>query len=113
MINIGQFNTLKVVKQVEFGVYLDGGERGEILLPRRYVPPTTQLNDALDVFIYFDSDDCLIATTEKAQNTLRSMCIINRKDVNRVGAFMDWGLMKDLLVPYAEQHKPFEVGQNM
>ena len=65
MINIGQFNTLKVVKQVEFGVYLDGGERGEILLPRRYVPPTTQLNDALDVFIYFDSDDCLIATTEK------------------------------------------------
>ncbi|HRH76693.1 MAG TPA: S1-like domain-containing RNA-binding protein [Cellvibrionaceae bacterium] len=111
MINIGQFNTLKVVKQVEFGVYLDGGERGEILLPRRYVPPTTQLNDALDVFIYFDSDDCLIATTEKPKIHCGQCALLTVKDVNRVGAFMDWGLMKDLLVPYAEQHKPFEVGQ--
>ncbi|MFO1367783.1 MAG: S1-like domain-containing RNA-binding protein [Marinagarivorans sp.] len=111
MINIGQFNSLKVVKQVEFGVYLDGGERGEILLPRRYVPPTTQLNDALDVFIYFDSDDCLIATTEKPKIHCGQCALLTVKDVNRVGAFMDWGLMKDLLVPYAEQHKPFEVGQ--
>lgn len=111
MIHIGQFNTLRVVKQVEFGVYLDGGDRGEILLPRRYVPPATQLNEYLKVFIYFDSDDCLIATTEQPKIQCGQCALLTVKDVNRVGAFMDWGLMKDLLVPYAEQHKPFEVGQ--
>ncbi|HMW46924.1 MAG TPA: S1-like domain-containing RNA-binding protein [Cellvibrionaceae bacterium] len=111
MLEIGRFNLLTIKKQVEFGVYLDGGEAGEILLPRRYVPQNAAIGDSLNVFIYFDSEDCLIATTEKPKILCGQCALLTVKDVNKVGAFMDWGLMKDLLVPYAEQHKPFEVGQ--
>jgi predicted RNA-binding protein (virulence factor B family) len=111
MLDIGRFNFLTAKKQVDFGIYLDGGEAGEILLPRRYVPEDTTLGDKLKVFVYFDSDDCLIATTEQPKIQCGQCALLTVKDVNRVGAFMDWGLMKDLLVPYSEQHKPFEVGQ--
>lgn len=111
MVNVGRFNTLKIKKQVDFGVYLDDGEMGSILLPRRYVPENAQIGDSLNVFVYFDSEDCLIATTEKPRILCGQSALLSVKDVNKVGAFMDWGLMKDLLVPYSEQHKPFETGQ--
>ncbi|MEY4589316.1 MAG: hypothetical protein RL497_1392 [Pseudomonadota bacterium] len=111
MVDVGRFNRLTIKKQVDFGVYLDDGEMGSILLPRRYVPANAHIGDEINVFIYFDSEDCLIATTEQPKILCGHSALLTVKDVNKVGAFMDWGLMKDLLVPYSEQHKPFEVGQ--
>lgn len=111
MAAVGRFNRLTIKKQVDFGVYLDDGEMGSILLPRRYVPDNAQVGDTLQVFVYFDSDDCLIATTQSPKIQCGQSALLTVKDVNKVGAFMDWGLMKDLLVPYSEQHRPFEEGQ--
>ena len=110
MVEIGAFNQLQVVKQVDFGVYLDGGELDTILLPRRYVPEGCEIGDWLDVFLYFDSDDLLIATTEKPKVQVGDCEMLTVIDINHAGAFMDWGLPKDLLVPYNEQQKPMEVG---
>ena len=110
MVEIGAFNQLQVVKQVDFGVYLDGGELDTILLPRRYVPEGCEIGDWLDVFLYFDSDDLLIATTEKPKVQVGDCEMLTVVDINHAGAFMDWGLPKDLLVPYNEQQKPMEAG---
>ncbi len=110
MVEIGTFNQLQVVKQVDFGVYLDGGELDTILLPRRYVPEGCEIGDWLDVFLYFDSDDLLIATTDKPKVQVGDCEMLTVVDINHAGAFMDWGLPKDLLVPYNEQQKPMEVG---
>ena len=110
MVEIGTFNQLQVVKQVDFGLYLDGGELDTILLPRRYVPEGCEIGDWLDVFLYFDSDDLLIATTEKPKVQVGDCEMLTVVDINHAGAFMDWGLTKDLLVPYNEQQKPMEVG---
>lgn len=109
--NIGTINSLQVIKQVEFGVYLDGGEFGEILLPKRYVPDHLSVEDNIDVFIYCDSDDRLIATTETPFAMVGECAWLKVKDVNRVGAFLNWGLPKDLLVPYNEQYSPMEEGK--
>ena len=108
MINVGQFNNVMVIKEVPFGVYLDGGSYGEILLPKKFVPQGTKINDTLDVFIYFDSEDKIIATTQRPRVKLGECACLKVIDVNRVGAFLDWGLDKDLLVPKPEQHRPFE-----
>ena len=108
MIKIGQFNRLRVIKQVPFGVYLDGDNWGEILLPNKVVPKGTQFDDLLDVFIYFDSEDKIIATTQRPGAQLGSCAFLKVVDVNSVGAFLDWGLDKDLLVPGPEQAKPME-----
>lgn len=108
MINVGQFNKLMVIKEVPFGVYLDGKERGEILLPNKYVPKGTVISDMLDVFVYFDSEDIIIATTARPRATLGRCAYLKVVDVNRVGAFLDWGLDKDLLVPHPEQQRPME-----
>lgn len=108
MIKVGQFNKLTVVKEVAFGIYLDGGEWGEILLPNKVVPQGTKINDILDVFIYFDSDDKIIATTRRPRAQLGSCAFLKVIDVNPIGAFLDWGLDKDLLVPRPEQHRLME-----
>lgn len=108
MIKVGQFNKLQVIKEVPFGVYLDGGEKGEILLPNKVVPQGTKVHDLVDVFIYFDSEDKIIATTARPRAQLNSCAFLKVVDVNRVGAFLDWGLDKDLLVPKPEQHRPME-----
>ncbi|HEX2936635.1 MAG TPA: S1-like domain-containing RNA-binding protein [Bacteroidales bacterium] len=100
---IGKYNTLKIVKELDFGVYLDGAELGEILLPRRYVPLNFRPGDEVEVFLYFDSDDRIIATTEKPRATVGEFALMRVKSVDKFGAFMDWGLMKDLLVPFREQ----------
>ncbi|HPG32998.1 MAG: GntR family transcriptional regulator [Lentimicrobiaceae bacterium] len=99
----GKYNTLNITKIVDFGVYLDGEQLGEILLPMKWVPEGTTPSDSLDVFIYFDSEDRLIATTMKPYAQVGEFALLRAKAVNDVGAFMDWGLDKDLLVPYREQ----------
>ncbi|MFT4059762.1 MAG: S1-like domain-containing RNA-binding protein [Legionella sp.] len=108
MIKVGQFNKLKVLKEVPFGVYLDGEVLGEILLPKKYVPKDTQINDIVDVFLYFDSEDKIIATTIRPRAQMGCIAYLRVIDVNRVGAFLDWGLDKDLLVPVPEQRRPME-----
>lgn len=108
MIKIGQFNKLRVIKEVPFGIYLNGDEWGDILLPKKYVPKSTVLDDILEVFIYFDSEDKIIATTLKPKIQLNTCAYLKVIDVNRVGAFLDWGLDKDLLVPVPEQQQFME-----
>jgi len=104
MVEIGKYNTLRVVKEVDFGIYLDGGEEyGEILMPSRYVPEDVKPDDELEVFIYNDSEDRVIATTEKPYAAVGEFKFLKVKAVNRFGAFLDWGLPKDLLVPFREQ----------
>lgn len=112
MTTIGGLNRLEVVKIVDFGVYLDGEDLDTILLPKRYVPENTQLGDWIQVFIYLDSDDILIATTESPLAKVGECAHLKVTDINNAGAFLDWGLPKDLLVPYGEQHTPFEIGKS-
>ncbi len=112
MIEVGQFNTLRVVKEVSFGLYLEGGEWGEILLPNKFVPNGSSVGDELAVFLYFDSEDKIIATTQRPRATLGRCAYLKVIDVNRVGAFLDWGLDKDLLVPKPEQRRPMEKGKS-
>lgn len=113
MVIIGQMNTLTVVKQVQFGVYLDAAEWDTVLLPKRQVPDNTQVGDQLEVFLYYDSEDRLIATTAKPKALVDTCAYLRVKAVNQVGAWLDWGLDKDLLLPYDEQAKPVEVGQSV
>ena len=104
MIELGKTNTLTVVKSVDFGLYLDGGpEIGNILLPSRYVPQGTNIGDALDVFLYLDMEEKIIATTEKPLAQVGDFAYLEVAWVNNFGAFLHWGLMKDLFVPFREQ----------
>jgi len=110
MAEIGKYNRLKVVKEVDFGLYLDGGAFGEILLPDRYAPDRCEVGDQLAVFIYFDSEDRLIATTEKPYAMLEGFACLKVVAVNDHGAFLDWGLPKDLRVPFSQQNTRMKVG---
>lgn len=110
---LGQLNRLVVKKSVEFGVYLDGREWGEILLPKRYVPATADIGSSLEVFLYLDSEDQLIATTESPKVMVGQVALLEVVAVTRVGAFLNWGLKKDLLVPFAEQQVPLQVGHKV
>ena len=107
-VRIGRRNCLKAIKQVDFGVFLDGGDLGNILLPKRYVPADINYGDELDVFIYRDSEDEVIATTEIPKVSVGQCAYLKVKEVNNVGAFLDWGLPKDLLVPFREQNMPMQ-----
>lgn len=111
MIEIGKYNTLTVVKIVDFGVYLDGEERGEILLPNEYVPENCFPDDEIKVFIYFDSEDRIIATTEIPNIIAGEFACMKVVSTSGVGAFLDWGLRKDLLVPFREQREPMAEGR--
>lgn len=102
-IQLGKFNRLEVVKEVDFGVYLNGDEDGEILLPTRYVPEGCKPGDVLNVFIYLDMDERLIATTLQPFVQVGEFACLEVAWVNQYGAFLDWGLMKDLFVPFREQ----------
>ena len=103
MSQIGRLNTLQVLREVEFGVYLDGEELGDILLPKREVPQGTKVDDMLEVFIYFDSKDIIIASTKKPKAQVGEFASLRVVDTNKIGAFLDWGLPKDVLVPFREQ----------
>lgn len=108
---LGKINPLKVVKTVEFGLYLDGGSDGEILLPTRYVPEGCEIGDTLPVFIYNDSEDRMIATTETPFAMVGEFATLEVVEVNNIGAFMDWGLMKNLMVPFREQKLKMQEGR--
>lgn len=112
MFKIGQLNTLRITKTVTFGMYLDGGKYGEILLPRRYVPEGYAVDDELEVFIYLDSEDRLIATTEIPLTMVGECACLEVVDTARAGAFLDWGLPKDLLVPVSEQESRMVKGES-
>ena len=109
-IELGKFNTLEVVKQVDFGMYLDGEEEGEILLPTRYVPEDCKVGDWLNVFLYLDIDERLIATTLAPLVQVGEFACLEVAWVNEFGAFLYWGLMKDLFVPFSEQKMKMQVG---
>ena len=102
-IQLGKFNRLEVVKEVDFGVYLNGDEDGEILLPTRYVPDGCKPGDVLNVFIYLDMDERLIATTLRPFVQVGQFAYLEVAWTNQFGAFLNWGLMKDLFVPFREQ----------
>ncbi len=112
MINIGKTAKLQVIRKVDFGLYLDGEDFGDILLPIRYVPQDCQVGDWLDVFIYLDSEDTIIATTEKPHVEVGACECLRVVDLNAYGAFMDWGLSKDLFVPFKEQRVPMVKGRS-
>ncbi|MGE4406782.1 CvfB family protein [Pseudomonas sp.] len=112
MAAIGRYNSLPIVKHTGFGLYLDGGPDGEILLPKRYIPKDTptEVDDWLNVFVYLDSEDKLIATTEKPKVQVGEFASLKVVEINRVGIFLDWGLPKDLLLPHSEEKRPLQVG---
>ncbi len=112
MVEIGKMNSLAVVRQCEFGLLLDGGQNGEILLPKRYVPKTWAAGDPLDVFVFRDSEDRLTATTKHPKAMVGEFALLQVKETSTIGAFLDWGLPKDLLVPFREQRMPMKKGQS-
>ena len=111
MLQIGNYNTLRIIKLVSFGVYLDGGDGKEILLPTRYVPKGAKVDDEVQVFIYHDNEGRLIATTLHPKAVVGEFAFMRVKSVNSTGAFLDWGLMKDLLVPFKEQKMAMREGK--
>ena len=113
MINLGDYNTLPIVKHTEQGLYLDGGvEAGEILLPRRYVTRDMRVGDTLDVFLYLDQDERLVATTEHPYAKVGEFACLEVAWINKYGAFMKWGLLKDLFCPFREQKQRMEQGKS-
>ena len=111
MISIGQIHELDVIKIVEFGAYLDADNLGEILLPIKYVPQDLSVGDVVAVFLYLDSEDRPVATTQKPKALAGEFAYLQAIDSTSVGIFLDWGLDKDVLVPFGEQHRPMEVGK--
>jgi predicted RNA-binding protein (virulence factor B family) len=112
VIEIGKMNALAVAHQSEFGLYLDGENLGEILLPNRYGAKDYKLGDFIDVFVYLDSEDRLVATSEKPLAMVGEFAYLKVIAVNRFGAFLNWGLPKDLLVPFREQKSKMEKGRS-
>lgn len=102
MVNVGQYNDLKVVREVSIGVYLEGADDG-ILLPKRFVPRDTRVGDIITVFVYHDSENRLIATTQKPKAVVGQIAMLEAVSSTSDGAFLDWGLMKDLFVPRSKQ----------
>lgn len=106
MVEIGKFNQLKIIEELPRGYQLDGGEMGEILLPKQYFTKEMGLGKEVNVFIYRDSEDRLVGTTLTPHALVGDFAYLNVVDESPVGAFLDWGLPKDLLVPFSEQpHK--------
>ncbi|MCR5471152.1 MAG: GntR family transcriptional regulator [Prevotella sp.] len=111
MLKLGDYNTLRIVKTVDFGLYLDGGEEGEILLPQRYVTKDMHIGDEIEVFIYLDQEERPVATTEHPYAKVGEFASLEVAWVNQFGAFLNWGLMKDIFCPFREQKKRMEQGQ--
>ena len=113
MIRLGEVQTLHIIKKVDFGVYLseEAGQEEKVLLPKKQVPGNAQVGDAVEVFVYRDSKDRLIATTNTPKLTLHSVARVRVVQIGKVGAFLDWGLEKDLLLPYKEQTRKVSEGE--
>lgn len=108
--NLGQYNTLTILRETEPGLFLGNEQDEEVLLPNRYKPEDFRIGDALDVFVYLDNEERPIATTEAPFLTLNTFGYLRCCDVNEHGAFVDWGLVKQLFVPFREQARPMKVG---
>lgn len=113
MLELGKRQTLKIVKRTDFGVYLSDTESGEerVLLPKKEVPQQAVIGDELDVFLYKDSKDRLIATTRQPKLELGQVGLLKVKEVAKIGAFLDWGLEKDLLLPFKQQTRKVREGE--
>ena len=118
-IKLGAYNTLTVLKVAlregngdPFGLYLDGGPAGEILMPQRYVPEETEIGDDVEVFVYLDQDERPIATTEDPLAQVGDFAYLECSWVNEYGAFLSWGVMKDLFCPFREQKKRMVIGNS-
>lgn len=110
MVETGQLNKLKVIREVDFGVYLEGGSEGGILLPKSDVPEGARLGDSLQVFVYLDTNDMPVATTKRPRAQVGQFANLKVVEVNEIGAFLDWGLPKDLFLPYNEQTRRLAQG---
>ena len=110
MLRLGEKQTLTIEKKVDFGVYLSDGEE-KVLLPRKEVPKEAQVGDEMTVFLYRDSKDRMIATTREPYLTLYHTAVLKVKEVGKIGAFLDWGLEKDLLLPFREQTRRVKAGE--
>lgn len=112
MAEIGKICDLKVIKELEFGLILDGEQLGNILLPKRYVPAGSKIGDIIEVFIYKDSEGRLIATSQRPYAAVGEFALMKTVAVDKIGAFLDWGIQKDLLVPFREQKERMEEGKS-
>ena len=108
MIRLGKYNRLTITRFTDHGAYLDGGEIGEILMPKNYVRPEMHPGDAVDVFVYLDQKELLVGTTEQPFCQVGDFAFLEVAWVNEYGAFLSWGLMKDLFVPFLEQRTPMK-----
>lgn len=111
MANLGQMNELMVLKTSEHGLYLKADHLGEVLLPKSFVPEGLEPGEMIRVFLHRDSDDRLVATTQTPKAFVGDFKVLTVTDVGKVGAFLDWGLGKDLLVPFSEQKGRLKIGQ--
>lgn len=113
MVKIGDYNKLKIARKVDFGVYLDAGEAGEILMPAKYLPQDKKIGDEVEALVYTDSEDRLIATTETPYVLAGHVAALKVKQVTDFGAFLDWGVLKDLLLPFSEQTRSLSDGDTV
>jgi len=111
MLRLGDYNTLRIKKRTEHGLYLDGGDEGNILLPNRYVTRDMRIGEEIEVFIYLDQDERTIATTEHPIAKVGEFAWLECAWTNEFGAFLNWGLMKDLFCPFREQKRRMERGK--
>lgn len=109
---MGSTHTLEVTKLMDFGVYLNAGNLGSVLLPNKHAPSGLTPGDSLQVFLYMDSEDRPVATTQRPRAQVGQFAYLEVVARTDVGAFLDWGLDKDVLVPFSEQHRPMEVGHS-
>jgi uncharacterized protein len=111
MVELGKLNTLKIARKVDFGLYLDGKNLGEILMPKRYVLPTLVIGDEVEVIVYLDGEERIVATTETPLAQVGDFAWLKVNKIETSGAFLDWGLSKELLVPFSEQKIKMEEGR--
>ena len=111
IVELGKFNHLEVIKETSFGLFLDGDDLGEILLPKQYVPEGTREGEFIEVFLYCDSEDRYVATTLNPLATIGQCSLMKVVDNSPIGTFVDWGLAKDLLIPFAEQGQKMVEGR--
>jgi len=112
MVEVGKINRLTVARDSDFGFLLDGGELGEILMPKRYVANAWKVGDTIEVFVFLDSEDRLTATPGKPKAQVGEFVLLRCKDSTPIGAFLDWGLPKDLFVPFREQRVKMRKGES-
>ena len=111
MLKLGDYQTLRIKKRTDYGLYLDGGDEGNILLPNRYVTRDMRIGDEIEVFVYLDQDERTIATTEHPIAKVGEFAWLECAWTNEYGAFLNWGLMKDLFCPFREQKQRMERGK--